>query len=420
MKSRVFVATVVLVLLAPGAALAQLYMEDFDVDHAANWDLSANEGFGQSPSDGAGEPDATADFFFDYSDVGIPSAPNSTGGSTRGMKIQANLTSGIFGGASGSPIGQSFRGNYKVTFDLWGNYVGHPATGLATGGDQQTNMSTYGIMTDGVTGMAPGVSEGVWFAGMVDGLSSADFRAYSIERTIGYQLPIDPTALDGLGQPVDSHAIYHAGSRNNTAALYSNNFGGVSAPAAQLAQYPQQTGTTPLGSIGMEWHEVEIAKVGKTVTWTMDGVLLITLDMTNFTTQPDGNNIFFGHSDPNAASSTEPDRFDLQFSLFDNIKVESLGPADNPDFNGNGLIDAADYVLWRKHNGLASGATQPQGDADGDMDVDADDYDIWYASFGNPFPGGGTGSAAGAVPETSSMGLCVIGVVGLLVGRRRG
>jgi len=419
MKTYACAAIVVLTLWTPRAAWAQLYTENFDADHSANWLLSANEASGASPSDGVGDPDASADFFFDYSDVGIPPAPNSIGGTTRGMKIQANLTSGIFGGASASPIGQSFIGNYKITFDLWGNYVGDPTDGLNPGGDRQTNMSTYGITTDGATGMAHGVADAVWFAATVDGRASADFRAYSLERAIGYQLPIDPTALDGLGQPIDSHAVYHAGSRNNSAALYQNHFGGVSAPAAQLAQYPQQTGTTPLGSIGMEWHQVEIAKVGKTVTWTMDGVLLVTLDMTNFTTQPDGSNIFFGHSDINADSSTEPDRFALQFSLFDNIKVESLGAGNNADFNGNGTIDAADFVLWRKNNGLASGAIQPQGDADGDMDVDLEDYDLWHASFGNPFPGSHGDGAVGAVPEPGSSVLWLIAAAGVFVRRRR-
>ncbi|MEX2309023.1 MAG: PEP-CTERM sorting domain-containing protein [Pirellulales bacterium] len=386
MKRYVFAATVVLTLMAPMTARGQLYMEDFDADHSANWLLSANEGFGQSPSDGVGEPDKTADFFFDYSDVGIPSAPNSAGGTTRGMKIQANLIAGIFGGASASPIGQSFTGDYKVTFDLWGNYVGDPTLGLNPGGQGQSVMSTYGILTDGATGVVPGVNDAVWFAATVEGGSGADFRAYSIEREISYQIPPVTTVLDGVGEPVDSHATHHALSRNNvpppadyndngimdaadyviwrkndglstmapdpapprtsgngdfdrdvdeddyemwaalfgSRGLYIENFGGVAAPAAQLAEYPQQTGTTPLGSIGMEWHEVEIAKVGNIVTWTMDGALLITLDMTNFTEQPDGTNIFFGHSDINAGSSLEPDRFDLQFSLFDNVKVTDL------------------------------------------------------------------------------------------------
>ena len=57
--------------------------------------------------------DAAADFFFDYSSVGIPAAPNGAG--TRGLKLQANLTNGIFSGMSVSPTGQNFTGDYRLT-----------------------------------------------------------------------------------------------------------------------------------------------------------------------------------------------------------------------------------------------------------------------------------------------------------------
>jgi hypothetical protein len=382
-------------LALPVIVEAQLYTEDFDTDHSANWLLKANEGFGQSPSDGVGEPDATADFFFDYSDVGIPSAPNSTGGTTRGMKIQANLIAGIFGAASASPVGQSFTGDYKVKFDMWGNYVGDPTLGLTPGGVGQSMMVTSGIMVDGVTGVAPGVLEGVWFAAMVDGGSTADFRAYSKEREISYQLPIDAAVLDEVGQPIDGHATYHGGvvNRNSSQQFYMDNFGGVSAPAAQVSEYPQQLGTTPLGSVGMEWHAVEIAKIGNLVTWTMDGVLLITVDMTNFvsTDLPDGNNIFFGHSDINAGSSAEPSRFDLQFALFDNIVVEAVEVGQDGDHNGDGVVDTADFVAWAKDPDSFGG--DPAG------------YDEWKANFGEPGAGGG---GIGAVPEPGSVVLAIV------------
>jgi hypothetical protein len=99
---------------------APLYVENFDVDPTANWTLNG------------GPSDESADFFFDYSTVGIPSAPNSTGGTTRGVKLQANLSGGVFSGMSVSPTGQSFIGDYKVTFDWWSNFNGpFPAGGSA-------------------------------------------------------------------------------------------------------------------------------------------------------------------------------------------------------------------------------------------------------------------------------------------------
>jgi hypothetical protein len=210
-----------------------------------------------------------------------------------------------------------------------------------------------------------------------------------------------------LGNPIDSHATHAAGNcdacRNSSTQLYQDNFGGVQAPAAQVTEYPQQLGTTPLGSIGMEWHEVEVAKVGNSVTWTMDGVLLATVDMTNFVEQPDGTNIALGHADINAGSSTEPDRFDLQFSLFDNVEVVAIAVGQDGDHNGDGTVDAADYVDWRKdpaNNG---------GDPDG--------YDAFFQNFGEPPPPGGGGS--GAVPEPASVALAVLGLMLSCIVRRR-
>jgi hypothetical protein len=50
------------------------------------------------------------------------------------------------------------------------------------------------------------------------------------------------------------------------------------------------------------------------------------------------------------------------------------------DYNGNGTVDAADYVVWRKSVGQ-TGAGLP-ADGDGDMDVDEADYGVWRANFG--------------------------------------
>jgi len=91
------------------------------------------------------------------------------------------------------------------------------------------------------------------------------------------------------------------------------------APATQLALFPQQSGSALVGSAGMEWHEVVIDKTGTTVTWTVDGLLIATIDLT--TVVLGGGNIFFGHSDTNTTSSTDPNDVNLLFTLIDNIRV---------------------------------------------------------------------------------------------------
>lgn len=77
----------------------------------------------------------------------------------------------------------------------------------------------------------------------------------------------------------------------------------------------------------------------------------------------------------------------------------------NADFNSDGSVDASDYLLWRKNNGLMSGATRALGDADYNETVDAWDYDVWRIQFGTtPAAGSGTflGTAAAVEDAPSS------------------
>jgi len=261
-----------------------------------------------------GPSDQASDFFFDYSTVGIPSAPNSTGGSTRGMKLQANQTNGIFSGMSVSPNGQGFTGNYTLKFDWWANFNG-PFPG---GGSGSTQLSTFGIGTSGTVAQWPGgIQDSVWFAATGDGGSSADWRAYSSAAGTSY---------------ADTSGVYAAGnasgSRNNSNAYYAG-FGGNAAPAAQLALFPQQTGVTAVGSAGMEWHQVQIEKAGNIATWTVDSTLIATVDLSTVTLG--GGNIFFGHSDINATSSTDINDVNLLFTLVDNVRVcDNTPPVPEP------------------------------------------------------------------------------------------
>jgi hypothetical protein len=83
------------------------------------------------------------------------------------------------------------------------------------------------------------------------------------------------------------------------------------------------------------------------------------------------------------------------------------------DYNGNGAVDAADYVLWRKGGPL-------QNEADNQGIVNGQDYVEWRARFGNS-AGSGTGALVGstAVPEPTTAFLVLFGLVALADGSRK-
>jgi hypothetical protein len=65
----------------------------------------------------------------------------------------------------------------------------------------------------------------------------------------------------------------------------------------------------------------------------------------------------------------------------DFVLVLTAAPALAGDYNVDGTIDAADYVVWRKT--LGSNVTAFSGaDGDGDSRIDQDDHGVWRANFG--------------------------------------
>jgi autotransporter-associated beta strand protein len=82
------------------------------------------------------------------------------------------------------------------------------------------------------------------------------------------------------------------------------------------------------------------------------------------------------------------------------------------DYNNNGVVDAADYVLWR--NG---GPLQNEGATPGNVTVE--DYDFWRSRFGaTSGTGSGITAAVQAVPEPAALALLLLGVALVGIGRR--
>jgi hypothetical protein len=73
------------------------------------------------------------------------------------------------------------------------------------------------------------------------------------------------------------------------------------------------------------------------------------------------------------------------------VERQPIPPALFGDYNQNGVVDTADYVVWRKT--LTNSVTRFSGaDGDGDGTVDPEDYGVWRSHFGQTVPAPAAGS----------------------------
>jgi hypothetical protein len=319
------IACAVTVFTIPVSARAQVvFTENFDVDHTANWTANAfTPGID------------LANFFFDYSTLGIPPAPGGT--TTRGMRLQANVNpsatagqvTGTFSGISASPNTSPVPAgatNYTLRFNAWQNAPGP----FPAGGSGSTQMTGGGIgARTNVAQFAGGSVDGVFFNASGEGGTNPDYRAYN-----------------AAGAPIanTTPGVYAAGTQANStdaADPYYSVFTGKTPPAAQTTLFPQQTGTTAVGSQAFAWHQWDITRAGNNVTWSIDGRLIATVDVTGRVFA--GNNIFLAQSDINATTTTGADR-ELLFGLIDNVTL-TINPVPEP--GSFLLVGLAAPLLWR-------------------------------------------------------------------------
>ena len=71
------------------------------------------------------------------------------------------------------------------------------------------------------------------------------------------------------------------------------------------------------------------------------------------------------------------------------------------DYNGNGIVDAADYIMWCKTDGTPAG------------------YNTWRTHFGQPAGSGSGASLNSEVPEPAALVLLMIAATGWCLRRVR-
>jgi hypothetical protein len=82
----------------------------------------------------------------------------------------------------------------------------------------------------------------------------------------------------------------------------------------------------------------------------------------------------------------------------DDVRLEL--PGLTGDYNKNGTVDAADYVIWR---GTLNSTTDLAADGNANLVIDDGDYSVWKSSFGATSAGSGSALGMSAVPEPTAL-----------------
>jgi hypothetical protein len=216
--------------------------------------------------------------------------------------------------------------------------------------------------------------------------------------------------------------------------------GYIRAPNQDALVFTQTGGTTAI-AVGGGWHHVALVynlTTGAAGTGTgliyVDGVAQPVSVNTNTVTSSttfDPWNRAMKIGATNGAHDPE-DETDLGITgLLDDVRVydhllsetevDDLYAMANllgtpGDFNSDGAVDAADYVMWRKNDGSENAL---ENDNDLGTPVGPAHYDLWRTNFGSP-PSGGAAvdMAASGVPEPGTGCLIALAIAAIAGGRR--
>jgi uncharacterized membrane protein len=190
-------------------------------------------------------------------------------------------------------------------------------------------------------------------------------------------------AINGLGQVV-GEALSASGSRSLPFSFTDG--GGMQQIPAPLSQSSSAFGVNNRG------HVVGTTKVsGPDLAWLWTGGDSVR-DLDELFDSAAANVVTLAAQDINDAGQILALGFDNNAAEFGTLLLTP--PPILGDFNGNGIVDAADYVVWRKGDGPIF--TQ-------------DDYNDWRANFGR-MPGSSTGAelSNATVPEPSTLVLLIL------------
>lgn len=95
--------------------------------------------------------------------------------------------------------------------------------------------------------------------------------------------------------------------------------------------------------------------------------------------------------------------FELDLTKGQSLYALAVAPGD---YNGDGVVDAVDYTVWRD----ALGSTDDlRADGNGNFVIDDGDFDVWRTAFGSVYAGAGAGALT--VPEPASLLFVLVAAV---------
>jgi GH35 family endo-1,4-beta-xylanase len=165
------------------------------------------------------------------------------------------------------------------------------------------------------------------------------------------------------------------------------------APAAALYQVANPTGNSPnwnswtLTPAGHAWQDLLGIQ-----DWDGNPNNGWTTQLDDLVVAPDGTisfNGFWGDYELTIDGQAYP----ITLTKGQTLYSVAVAPGD---FNTDGVVDAGDYVLWRKTFGSEQDL---RGDANGDLVVDDEDYEVWRSSFGRTY----VNASGQQAPEPASL-----------------
>jgi hypothetical protein len=203
---------------------------------------------------------------------------------------------------------------------------------------------------------------------------------------------------DTVQVPIDAYRIRSASGALNRNNWWGGGATGVCAPNCGQSIHDQNITGFPVGNgTGNGWEEGPGSTNNELVEWYLGtgGVGSSMLGPGQVVTM---NNIFQIGGAQDLQFEYRSDGLTLQGV------VQYIGGTGGVtgDFNGNGAVDAADYVLWRNgdalqnEGGITPGAATPE------------DYNTWRANFGRTPGAGSSLASSSAVPEPASWFLALL------------